>query len=251
MLDGAQGVALVVAGLAAGFFNTVAGGGSLLSLPVLMLIGLPADVANGTNRLAVVTQSVVGAASFAGAGALPRQSVLPVLGPTLLGAILGAVVASRVQEGVLRGVLLTMLVGMALLLTLAPGLVTAEPDEEPRGTTLIGALGLFGAGLYGGFVQAGVGFLLLAVLGGLLRYDLVRANALKLVCTTVFGVAALGIFVLADQVAWVPGMVMAAAAVLGSRLGVVFATRVEPVVLRRLLLVMVLAACAGALWDGS
>lgn len=250
-LDPVSAVAIVAAGIVGGFFNTVAGGGSLLTLPALMLAGLPADVANGTNRLAIVGQATLGAAAFAREGHLDRATALGVLVPTVTGAAVGALVASQVPEAILRVVLLLVLVGMAALLAFVPGAVTAEPGERPRSPRErpLGGLALFGAGMYGGFVQAGVGFLLLAVLGGALRHELVGANALKLVCTAVLSVVALAVFALAGQVAWVPGLLLAAATTVGSRLGVGFATRVPAVVLRRILLVAVLASCGAALLE--
>jgi len=248
-LDPISAAAIVVAGIVGGFFNTLAGGGSLLTLPALMLAGLPADVANGTNRLAIVGQAAWGAAAFARAGRLEARPALEVLLPTATGAAGGALVASQVPEDLLRTVLLLMLVGMAALLAFAPGMVSAEPGERARALRErpLGAVALFAAGAYGGFVQAGVGFLLLAALGGVLRYDLVGANALKLVCTAALSVVALAVFVWADQVAWVPGLLLAVATTAGSQLGVRFATRVPAAALRRVLLVAVLASCGAAL----
>src|SRR5690606_26473499 len=104
--------------------------GSLLTLPALMLAGLPADVANGTNRLAIVGQATLGAAAFAREGHLDRATALGVLVPTVTGAAVGALVASQVPEAILRVVLLLVLVGMAALLAFVPGAVTAEPGER-------------------------------------------------------------------------------------------------------------------------
>jgi uncharacterized membrane protein YfcA len=240
------GLGLVaLAGVAAGFVNTMAGGGSLLTLPALMLLGLPADVANGSNRLSVVTQSVSGVWLFHKSGKLVTRSIAGVVLPTVVGSAIGALVASRVPTEVLEPVLLMTLILVALLMAFAPHAVAPE-GEEPKPVGLKGVLGLFMAGLYGGFIQAGVGFVLLGVLGGLLRYDLVRANALKLVCTTIFGVVALGIFVAAGQVAWIPSIVLAVATVVGSQLGVRFALKVEPHVIRRLVLICVIASGVAA-----
>ena len=111
-----------------------------------------------------------------------------------------------------------------------------------------GAVGwLFLAAAYGGFVQAGVGLLLIAALAGGLRYDLVRTNALKLVCTAAFSVIALAVFVVRDQVAWIPGLILAIGTVIGAMLSVRFAIKVEQRTIKWFLLVMVLAAAAGAL----
>lgn len=241
--------ALVGAGVAAGFINTMAGGGSLLTLPALMLLGMPANVANGTNRLAVVAQSLSGVLAFHREDKLHTEAVLPVAAPTILGAIVGAGVAAWSPPEILEPVLLGTMIVMALLMLVRPKMVLADEGEEPgRPWKDPKALaGLFAAGLYGGFVQAGVGFVLLAVLGGVLRYDAVRANALKLVCTLLFGTVALGIFVYADQVVWIPAAVLAAGTVIGSQLGVRFAVKVDPKVLRAIIFVCVLATCIAVL----
>lgn len=240
---------LAAAGIAAGFLNTMAGGGSMLTLPVLMLLGLPADMANGTNRLAVVTQSVSGMLGFRRRGKLDERAVVPVVAPTVLGAVAGASLAASVPAEALKYVLLGTMMAMALVMTVAPKMVTAPDDEEarPQGRRLAGTAALLGAGLYGGFVQAGVGFLLLGALGGVLRYDLVRANALKLACTSIFGVAALAVFVIAGQVAWALAALLAASTTIGSLLGVRFAVRAPQKVLRWVVLVCVLATCVAAL----
>jgi uncharacterized membrane protein YfcA len=237
---------LFAAGLAAGFINTVAGGGSLLALPALIhFAGLPVHVANGTNRVAVVLQSAAGARAFAQQGRLDRGLVLPTLLPTLLGAVVGAGAATALSPALLEPVLYVMLGIMAVVLLFRPS-VLAPTDEERRPVGAAAAVGLFLAGLYGGFLQAGVGFVLLAVLGGLVRLDPVRANALKLVLILLFGLASLAIFLAAGQVSWLPGVVLAAGSMLGARLAVSFALRVPARALRILLLVAVTASAVAA-----
>ncbi|WP_428264278.1 sulfite exporter TauE/SafE family protein [Haliangium sp.] len=243
---------LAAAGIAAGFINTMAGGGSMLTLPALMLLGLPADVANGTNRLSVVSQSTAGLLSFRRRGKLDDRALVPLLAPTVAGALVGAVSAASIPAELLEVVLLGTMMTMAVVIALAPKSAFAPAGSEPaRGRRRwVGVAGMFVAGLYGGFIQAGVGFLLLGALSGVLRYDLVRANALKLACVAVFGVAALAVFVVAGQVAWAPAVVLAAATVVGSLLGVRFALRVPQAVLRWIVLGCVLATCAAALLRG-
>lgn len=242
-------LALAAAGLGAGFVNTLAGGGSMLTLPVLMLLGLPADVANGTNRLSVLSQSISGVYGFHRRGKLDTRALGPVLVPTVAGAALGAMVASQVPPIVLKYVLLGTMMAMAVLMAVFPTRVTAPDGEEPVLTSrrFVRVAGLFAAGLYGGFIQAGVGLLLLAVLGGVMRYDLVRGNALKLACTTLFGAVALAIFAAAGQVHWLFGALLAVYTTAGSQLGVRFAVRVNQTGLRRLLLAAVVASCIAAL----
>ncbi len=239
--------ALAGAGLAAGFINVLAGGGSMLTLPLLMLLGLPADIANGTNRLATVTQSVSGLVGFHAAGKLVRGALAPVVAPTVLGAFAGAVAATQVPTAVLKPVLLITMMAMAALFALMPALLDRDPAAETSLQPDARAVGgLLLAGFYGGFVQAGVGFVLLAVISGMLGFDLVRANALKLVCTLCFGAIALAVFAAADQVAWWPAAVLAAATVVGAQVGVRFALRVSPKTLRWLVFGCVVAFSVGA-----
>lgn len=239
---------LVGAGVVAGFVNTFAGGGSMLTLPALMLLGLPADVANGSNRLAVVTQTLAGLRGFHRAGKLDIASILPIVAPTVAGAALGAWVAAELlpREWV-KPVLLGTMIAMALVMLVAPRTLTPAQGERRRLRDRPSAIGgLFLAGLYGGFVQAGVGFVLLAVLGGILRYDLVRANALKLATVLVFGCVALAIFVRAGQVDWPAAGLLALATVVGAQLGVRFALRVKPQLLRYVVVAGVVASSVAA-----
>ena len=240
---------LLLAGVAAGFLNTLAGGGSMLTLPALLLLGLPADVANGTNRLSVVTQAASGMLGFRTQGKLDQRALALVIAPTVAGALVGSISASRMSPVLLEHVLLGTMMTMAVLMTLFPRTVIAPPDAPAAtgGRRVAGIAGLLAAGFYGGFVQAGVGFVLLAALSGILRYDLVRANALKLACVAMFGIAALVVFIIAGQVAWLPAAVLAAGTVVGSQLGVRFAVHVRDDVLRYIVLACVIATCVAAL----
>lgn len=239
---------LLAAGVIAGFVNTLAGGGSLLTLPALMLLGMPADIANGTNRVAVLIQSIEGVRGFHSHGKLAREALLPILGPSVAGALVGALAASYLPPTWLEPVLLTTLMAMAVAMVLWPTMVVPPLGTEPRTLRQApsGFVWLFGAGLYGGFIQAGVGFVLIAAMAGVLRYDLVRANALKMAATVIFSIVALAVFIPRGQVLWIPGLVLAAASVIGVRLSVRVAINVNQQVLRWFLLVTVLAVCLAA-----
>ncbi len=239
---------LVAAGLVAGFVNTLAGGGSILTLPLLMLAGLPPHVANGTNRVAVFLQSLAGTTDFNRHGLVHRGAVVGLLVPTLLGALLGAVTAAYLPGELLEPVLLLAMAGVAITLLVRPEILAPRPGGAPRDVrdAPLALPALFAIGFYGGFAQAGVGLLLLSVLGGLLRYDLVRANALKLLVITAFTGLALVVFVVAGQVWWVPGLALSVGMVAGSRLGVRFALQAGHETLRRIVLVGALLSCAAA-----
>ena len=149
---------LIGTGVVSGFINTLAGGGSMLTLPVLMITGMPADVANGTNRLAVLAQSATGAVEFDRAGRLDRGAWLSVLGPTVLGAAIGALAAAFMPVTLLKPVLLSTMIVIAGLMVVNPSFMQPRPEETPN-QGWAGLAALFAAGLYGGFIQAGVGFI--------------------------------------------------------------------------------------------
>jgi len=238
---------LAAAGVLATVVNVMAGGGGMIVLPALMALGLPADVANGTYRLGVVTQSIAGTAAMNREGKLETRSIVPILIPTVLGAIVGALLATWVPREVLKPIMLVTMIVMAALIafrkrTLIPGQGPAlTPQEAPRSYA-----GLFLAGVYGGFIQAGVGFLLLGVLIGTLRHDLITGNALKLVITLAFGTVSLGIFVWAGLVSWTPAIVLAVASIIGARLGVRLMLKVPIAGLRWFVFVCVIATCIAA-----
>lgn len=242
-------VLLLTVGTLSGFINTLAGGGSMLTLPALMMMGIPADIANGTNRVAVLAQSITGAKGFDQAGQLDRSGLAGVLLPTILGAAVGALCASFLPNVWLKPILLVVMVMVAISLLLPKKIatkarVTSSADQR---LGLAGWLSLFGAGLYGGFIQAGVGFILVAVLSGVLQYDLVRSNALKLVCTGVFSGVALLIFAAQGQVLWVTGGALALGSMLGAWASVRVTIRLSETVLRRILVIMVAISCLAAL----
>jgi uncharacterized membrane protein YfcA len=242
-------IIMIVVGVAAGFVNTLAGGGSLLSLPMLMVLGLPADIANGTNRVSVVVQSASSAVAFDRSGRLDRGGIVRIVTPTVLGALGGATVASYLPAALLKPLLVGALLVVAVLLLYRPEALvpTIAAGEAPRAPRAADVLGLVAIGFYGGFVQAGVGILLLAYLGGVLRYDLVRGNAIKAVAVTAFTAVALVVFLLRGQVDWKTGLVFSAGTALGALLGVRFALTAPQDTLRKILFVAVVLSCIGAL----
>ncbi len=225
----------------AGCLNTLAGGGSLITLPALIALGLPADIANATNRLGIFAQSITGVKGFDHYGRLDRAAVISLSGPIVTGAIIGALIASYMPVWLLEPILLFVMIAIALLLVIRPELMGQGEEgaqlsvsEKP-----FSRFWLFLTGVYGGFVHAGIGFILIAVLAGSLKYDLVRANALKVVFTALFSFVAILIFTLREQIWWIPGLVLAFGSFLGAILGVRFTLRVDEKLLKWILLMMV------------
>lgn len=221
-MDAGDAALLLAGGLAAGIVNTLAGGGSLLTVPLLVLTGLPGTVANGTNRVGVMIQNGVAAWGFRAQGVSGLSGALPVLAPVAAGALLGAGVASQLSDAAFErafGVLMLVLLIPTLRRPRAPA-----PGETPRALPPLARVLIFLAiGLYGGAFQAGVGILLIFALSysGL---DLVRTNSIKVVVNFCFTLLAIPVFMAAGQVAWpeacVLGLGFAAGGLLGSRLAV-------------------------------
>lgn len=211
-------------GAVAGTLNVLAGGGSFLTLPAMIFLGLPATVANGTNRVAILVQNVGAVWGFHRYRVLNWGWLRLAALPALFGAALGTWAAVRIGDEAFQRVLAGIMVVVSLWMLWNP----LGRDGNGDGATLGGegraarlglAAGFFAVGVYGGFVQAGVGFLILAVAsaGGL---DLVRGNALKVLLILAYTPLALGLFALAGKVEWLAGGALAAGNLVGGLLGV-------------------------------
>lgn len=216
-------VAVFGAGLAAGFLNVMAGGGSLITLPILLFLGLPVAVANGTNRVAILAQNVAAVSSFRRQGYVEIRTGLVYALATIPGALAGAFVATRVSDGLFRGLLAGVL-ALAVLGLVVPRRRSGHAGERvSAGRRVVALLGFLGIGFYGGFIQAGVGFLLMLVLHQVLLHDLVRTNMHKVLIVLVFSVPALLVFIMTGNVDWVTGAVLAG----GNVTGALVATRIS------------------------
>lgn len=249
MPDWALWLVLLTAGVVAGVMNTLAGGGSLLTLPALMLLGLPAAEANGTNRVGVVLQALVATGRFGAAGAVDWRELARVASPVVAGSVAGAWTSVDLDD-----VLLRRLVGV-LLLVLLPTLL-ADPHSwlegrgTPRGPGWLRVLVLAAIGFYGGFIQAGVGYFLLASLVLLQGLDLVRANAIKVVLALVFTAPALLVFMAYDLVRWGPGLALGAGTMVGAELGARLALGRGAALVRRVMVVCVVASALALILGG-
>jgi uncharacterized membrane protein YfcA len=238
-IDPGHAVVLVLAGVAAGWINTIAGAGGVITIPALILWGLPAPVANGTNRVSVVAQCLVGTAGYMRAKKLPRAGLVATTLPAIAGALGGAVLATRLSA---RAVEIMVVATFAVVVVSTLYTPRAPDPDRARRTGTTAVLGMFLAGFYGGLVQTGVGLVLLAVLAGLIGHELVAANAIKTVVVLAFNIVALIVFAVAGQVDWLPGLLCAAGSMLGALLGVRFAVTAGHAALR----IVVIAVTLGA-----
>lgn len=241
--------AVPVTGFIAGFINTLAGSGSLITLPMLILVGLPANVANGTNRVGILVQNIVAVSAFRRAGVLELGGNLRVIVPTVLGSIAGAALAVDIDENVLHNTIGVLMLVMLPIVILKPKrFIEAHADERPSSPWIQMPV-FFAIGVYGGFIQAGVGIFLTAGLVLAAGHNLVGANGVKNLIVLVFTVAALAVFVANDQVRWGLGLLLGTGNAAGAYVAAHMAiTRGAGFV--RGVLIVILAASAVALLSG-
>ena len=230
-------VLLLVGGLAAGVINTMAGGGSLLTVPLLVLAGVPGNVANGSNRVGILTSNVTAAATFRRLGVSGLTRVLPVLVPVAVGAAAGAVLGGQLADETFDRVFGFLMVPV-LIVSLRQPRVEAK-ETGGRWSSPVAALVFFGIGLYGGAFQAGIGLFLVLALSqsGL---DLVVANNIKVLVTLVVTLAALPVFILGGRVDWAPALVLALGFAAGGVMGARFTVRGGDRIVRPVLVLSVL-----------
>jgi uncharacterized membrane protein YfcA len=214
-------------------------------LPALIFAGLPATVANGTNRVGILLQNVVGVGGFHQQKKLDWRGGLWLSIPATLGSIAGAQIAVDINRTVFERVLAAALIVMLALMFVKPERwIKGHAQAANHGLTVGRFLIFFAIGIYGGFLQAGVGVFLLAGLVLNAGYDIVRANAVKLVIVLVYTVAALLIFWANAQVEWGIGLLMAGGSMIGAWLATRFAVDKGAIWVRRFVIVVVLASAA-------
>ena len=212
---------LFAAGLVAGTLNVVAGGGSFLTLPLLILMGLPPTAANGTNRVGILMQNVGAVWSFRRHGLVERSWIWTAALPAAAGSVGGTLIALWIEGETFKRILAVLMVGVTLYSLWDPlgRRRAAGGGKAASARPAVIASGFALAGLYGGFVQAGVGFFLLMV-AALAGYDLVKGNALKVLCVLVFTPLSLALFAWQGQVHWIPGLCLGGGTILGGLVGV-------------------------------
>jgi uncharacterized membrane protein YfcA len=201
---------LILAGFVAGFMNTMAGGGSLLTLPLLIFLGLPAAVANGTNRVAIFMSTLSATAGFKSKGVsnFPFNIYLGFSG--LIGALIGARIAIDIKGELFNKILAIIMILVVLLIVFKPKISYSELMERLTGKHLfVSMIAFFFIGIYGGFINAGIGFVIMLFLHYYNRLDLVKVNATKVVIVLIYTSGALITFALADKVNWTYGIFLA------------------------------------------
>lgn len=215
-------VIILLAGFVSGVINTLAGGGSFISLAALDLTGLGSIMANGTNRLGVLAQDMVAVAGFRSKGFFNVRASLHFAIPALFGALLGANIVVRMPEVVFQRVLgATMLVMLVILIVNPKKWLNGRTVKMNAWRRLLSYGVFFFIGIYGGAIQAGIGILMILALVLTAGVDLVKANMHKVLIGSLYTVFALATFALRGQVHWGLGLTLA----VGNAVGAWFSSR--------------------------
>ena len=213
---------LIVSGLMVGFINTLAGGGSIISLSVLMMLGLPAGVANGTNRIAIAIQTLTATTSFKQQKVLETKKAILLSIPAVLGSVIGAWIAVDINEDIFEKA-----IGVIMLFMLV--FILYKPEKYIYGRSNIAEkpfnwktyVVFFLIGIYGGFIHLGVGYFLLAGIVFSAGLNLVKANAVKVFIVLAYTPFTIFVFLFNGQIDWKYGLIMS----IGNVVGAVIASR--------------------------
>ena len=213
---------LILIGFIAGGINTMAGGGSLLTLPILIFLGLPPNIANGTNRIAILFQNIFTTAGFKSKGIITFPFSIYLGISALIGSIIGAQIAIDIKGDIFNKILAILMVIIVFYMLFKPKSILLKVAEKTTGKHLwISIVLFFFVGVYGGFIQAGVGFIILLILSSVNNLSLVKSNAVKVTVVLIYTIASVGVFVYNDKINWEMGLTLA----IGNSIGGWFASR--------------------------
>ncbi|MFN3961163.1 MAG: sulfite exporter TauE/SafE family protein [Parvularculaceae bacterium] len=218
MLEPWQLGLLAVAGFGSGWINVIAGGGSLLTVPVMVFLGLPGPVANGTNRIAIIAQNITAVGAFFRNGLSDFRLSLTLSAAASVGAYFGALAGAELDGAAFNTVVAAVMIAVMILMATGKDKAAPAPEAEAK-NLILGHVLMAGAGVWGGFIQIGVGFLMMPILYRVMGLDLVRTNMHKVFIALVFSIVALAVFASKAPIAWDAGLALAAGNAVGGWMG--------------------------------
>lgn len=201
---------LISVGFLAGFINTVAGGGTLLSMPILIFMGLPPTVANGTNRVAIILQTFMGVWGFKSKGikTYPFSIYMGIM--AFFGALIGAKIAVLMPEEMFKKVLSAIMIFVIVAMSITSKQKFNFTEQRTQGFYFyVSLIVYFLFGIYGGFINAGMGFIMLLTIPFLNRFSITETNATKVMVVCIYSLAAILTFALNDKIDWKMGFILA------------------------------------------
>jgi hypothetical protein len=220
VLEPWQLLLLAAAGFGSGWINVIAGGGSLLTVPVMVFMGLPGPVANGTNRIAIIAQNITAVGAFFRNGLSDFRLSMTLALAASIGAYFGALVGVKLDGAAFNYVVAAVMIAVLVLMAAGEDKAKPLPDASSKAKNLAaGHLLMVGAGFWGGFIQIGVGFLMMPILYRVMGLDLVRTNMHKVFIALVFSFVALWVFASKAPIAWDAGAALAVGNAIGGWMG--------------------------------
>ncbi len=208
-------ILLFFVGILAAFLNVTAGGGSSITLPVLIFLGVDPSVANGTNRLAILLQNASASSSFRNEEVYQTKETIIYALLTIPGSILGAFYVTTISDELFKKVLAIVMLGVIISLLIPKSKKLIEPGSNNRLSWMIYP-GFVILGFYGGFIQVGIGILIMALIQRLLNYNLVITNMHKTFIIMTLNIPALLIFIYTGNMLWTLGIALAAGTTTGA-----------------------------------
>ena len=200
----------ILGGALAGAINTMAGNGSAITLTILTeIIGLPGNIANGTNRIGIVAQTIASTYAFHKKGILEIAKNKHIIILTIIGAIAGVIVATRISNEVFVQVFRYLMVVMLFVILVKPARWLRETDGNIQIPWIISIPLFLAIGFYGGFIQMGMGIFFLAIMVLGAKYSLMDSNVVKALIVAIYTAIVLAIFHYKGLVDWKVGGVMA------------------------------------------
>lgn len=192
---------LVLVGCIVGVINTMAGGGSLITLPILIFLGLPSNVANGTNRIGLIMTAFSANMGFKSKGVSTYPFNVYIGLFALIGSLIGAYIAVDINDKIFNRTLSVIMIIVIILILFSPKILIGDLNERLSGKNLVvSCFVFFFIGIYGGFVNAGIGFIIMLFLNLYNKMNLVRVNATKSVVILIYSIGAFLTFLFNDLV---------------------------------------------------
>src|SRR5699024_1939066 len=227
-------IILLITGILVGFINVISAGGSLISLPILIFLGLPSSIANGTNRIAILIQNITAFIAFLRKDLIKWKISLFLSIPAIIGSFLGAELAIDLSDDAFNNTIAIIMVGVVILILFKPHTyIKTNLHTFTLRKQLVLFLSFIIVGFYGGFIQAGVGFLIIAfltILAG--QYTLIEIHIVKTVITFLYLLLSTIVFIVYGQINWLYAIVLAIGTGIGGWFGTRFAISISEEFLR-------------------
>ena len=235
----------ILGGFVAGIINTLAGNGSAITLSILTeVIGLPGNLANGTNRVGVLMQGLAGTLSFYKNGRLNIQSGKGIIAYTFIGAVVGVIVAVKVSSESFMSIFRILMVLMLIVILVNPKRWFNIPGKEESLPPFVEIPVFLALGFYGGFIQMGMGVFFLAAMVLVAKYNLIDANAIKVLVVMLYTIIVIAIFQWRGMINWEVGLVIGVGQMAGGWLAAKYASAYAnaDIWAYRLLVIIIIAA---------